>query len=113
MASDSAFVEYVCDQARNAGQISHRKMFGEYAIYLDNRVVALVCDNQLYVKPTMAGRALLQTVVEGPPYPGARNHFLIGERIDDRDLLSKLFVVTHNEVPEPKPRKQRSKGKSK
>jgi DNA transformation protein and related proteins len=49
MASDAKFVEYVCDRIDGAGQISFRKMFGEYAIYCDAKVVALVCDNQLFV----------------------------------------------------------------
>ncbi|RYD21729.1 MAG: response regulator, partial [Spirochaetia bacterium] len=30
---------------------------GEYGLYLDGRLVALVCDDQLFVKPTVAGRA--------------------------------------------------------
>ena len=108
MASDLAFVEYVCDQARDAGHISFKKMFGEYAIYLENKVVALVCDDQLFVKQTKVGRALLQAVVESPPYPGAKNHFLIGENIEERDLMSKLFKVTSSEIPEPKPKKPKN-----
>lgn len=105
MASDQAFVDYVCDQVRDAGRITFKKMFGEYALYLENKVVALVCDNQLFVKPTQAGRALLKTVVESPPYPGAKPHFLIGENLEDRELMSQLFKVTGNEVPAPKPKK--------
>jgi TfoX/Sxy family transcriptional regulator of competence genes len=45
MASDLNFVEYVRDQINGAGEVSFKKMFGEYAIYYDNKVVALVCDN--------------------------------------------------------------------
>ena len=59
MASDADFVGYVCEQAGLGDALSYRKMFGEYALYLDGRVVALVCDNMLFVKPTAAGRALL------------------------------------------------------
>jgi hypothetical protein len=29
---------------------------GEYAIYCNGKVVALVCDNQLFVKPTEAAQ---------------------------------------------------------
>jgi len=113
MASDLAFVEYVCDQARGAGHLSFKKMFGEYAIYIENKVVALVCDNQLFVKQTTAGRTLLQTVIESPPYPGAKNHFLIGENIEEGDLMSKLFKVTAGEIPERKPKKPKNKGAKK
>lgn len=113
MASDLAFVEYVCDQVQDAGHVSFKKMFGEYAIYFENKVVALVCDNQLFVKQTEAGRALLQTVVEAPPYPGAKNYFLIGENIEERDLMNTLFKVTSSEIPEPKPKKRKNKGAKK
>ena len=41
MASDLTFVEYVCDQMSAAGTITFRKMFGEYAIYCEGKVVAL------------------------------------------------------------------------
>jgi DNA transformation protein and related proteins len=85
MASDLNFVEYVRDQINGAGEVSFKKMFGEYAIYYDNKVVALVCDNQLFVKPTVGGRSLIEQVVEAPPYPGAKPYFLIGEQLDDRE----------------------------
>ena len=80
MASDIGFVEYVCEQIRGAGQVSHRRMFGEFAVYCDGKVVALVCDNQFFLKPTDAGKALLDRVKEAPPYPGAKPYFLIDAR---------------------------------
>ncbi len=109
MASEISFVEYVCDQITDAGQIAFRKMFGEYAIYCDGKVVALVCDDQLFVKQTPAGRALIADAVEAPPYPGAKPHFLIEERLDDREWISRLIRATESELPEPKPRRPRSK----
>jgi TfoX/Sxy family transcriptional regulator of competence genes len=33
MASDLGYVQHVCNQVRDIGQVSHRKMFGEYAVY--------------------------------------------------------------------------------
>ena len=59
MSSDQSFVDYVCDQMLDAGVIRSRKMLGEFAIYCDDKVVALVCDDQLFVKPTPGGRAFL------------------------------------------------------
>ncbi len=71
MASDLEFAEYVCDQMRAAGLITHRRMFGEYAIYCDGKVVGFICDNTLFVKPTAGGRAAAGPIEEGLPYPGA------------------------------------------
>jgi len=39
------------DQIQDAGDVSYRKMFGEYALYCNGNVVALVYNNQLFVKP--------------------------------------------------------------
>ena len=104
MASDVTFVEYVCDQLSAAGRISARKMFGDYAIYCDEKVVALLCNNQLFVKPTSGGRSMLATVVEAPPYPGAKPYFLIGDPLDDREWISTLVRITARETPLPKPK---------
>jgi DNA transformation protein and related proteins len=97
MTSDLNLVEYVRDQINESGQISFKKMFGEYAIYYDEKVIALVCDNQLFIKPTAGGRSMLDNVVEASPYPGAKPHFLIGEQLDDRQWMSNLIQLTVNE----------------
>jgi len=104
MASEAGFVEYVCDQLSGAGRISSRKMFGEYAIYCDGKVIALVCDDSLFVKPTPGGRAFAGTVVEAPPYRGARLFFLVEEQLDDREWMAELVRVTASELPAPKPK---------
>jgi len=107
MASDQGFVEYLCDQMRDAGQVRFRKMFGEFAIYCDDKVVALVCDDQLFVKQTPGGRAFIGEPVEAPPYASAKPHFLIEDRIDDREWLTRLIQVTERELPAPKPKKSK------
>ena len=107
MASDLSFVEFVVDQIENAGVITFRKMFGEYAVYCDGKVVALICDNQLFIKPTEAGRSFIGDVVEAPAYPGAKLSFLIEEKLEDREWLSQLIRVTVKELPEPKPKKKK------
>ena len=111
MASDLDFVEFVVDQVGNAGAIAYRKMFGEYALYCEGKVVALVCDNQLFVKPTKAGKSFIGNVVEAPAYPGAKPSFLIDEQLEDKDWMSGLIKLTEKELPEPKPKKK-SKRKS-
>ena len=109
MTSDLGFVEFICDQMGAAGQISFRKMFGEYAIYCGGRVVALVCDDRLYVKQTPGGRSLIDAVVEAPAYPGAKPSFLIEDGLDDREWLSGLIRTTASELPPPNRKKPRSK----
>ena len=98
MATDQEFVDFLADQMEGAGDISFKKMFGEYALYCDGKVVALVCDNQLFVKPTASGRVFVGEVIEAPPYPGAKPYFLIEDKLEDRDWLADLIRITTEEV---------------
>jgi TfoX/Sxy family transcriptional regulator of competence genes len=104
MASTRVFVDYVCEQAGLPGRPSSRKMFGEYALYIDGKVVALVCDNQVFLKPTADGKRLLGSVTEAPPYPGAKPHYQISEHLEDRELVMHLFLGTAAVLPTPKPK---------
>lgn len=101
MASDQSFVEYVCDQIGRAGAITHKKMFGEYALYCDGKVVAFVCDNQLFIKPTEAARAFMGKVAEAPPYPGAKLYFLITDQLDDQPWVTTAIRLTADALPVP------------
>ncbi len=86
-------------------------MFGEYALYSKGKVVALVCDNQLFIKSTEAGKSFIGDVVEAPPYPGAKLAFLIQDKIEDEEWLTQLITLTEEELPMPKP-KSRKKSKT-
>ena len=108
MASDQTFVDYICEQADLPGQVTYRKMFGEYALYLDGKVIALVCDNLLFVKPTPEGKTILGVTTDLSPYPGAKPHFRLGDEIDDRERLRHLFRATYLALPMPKPKKPKA-----
>jgi len=99
MASDKKHLDFVLDQMSPAGNITAKKMFGEYGIYCDGTIVALFCDNQLFVKPTEGGKNFIQNPVEFPPYPGAKPYFLIEEKIEDREWLSQLIRTTVQDLP--------------
>jgi TfoX/Sxy family transcriptional regulator of competence genes len=95
MASNQSTVDFIVDQMSGAGNVSAKKMFGEYSIYCGEKLVALVCDNKLFIKPTAGGRAYIGDVDEAPPYTGAKLCFLIsGERWEDREWLSRLVRIT-------------------
>jgi TfoX/Sxy family transcriptional regulator of competence genes len=109
MASTQSFVEYVCEQAGSDGAVSSRKMFGEYALYLQGKLVALVCDDHVFVKPTAEGRRLLVQPKEVAPYPGAKPCLWVTSLIDNRALLTSLFSATAAALPAPKPKKSSGK----
>lgn len=104
MANDPDFIQYVCDQLDDSCDVSYRHMFGGTTLYSKGKVVALICDNQLFVKPTEAGRSYIGTVTEAPAYEGSRNFFLIGDEIDDAEWLTELISLTEQALPQPKAR---------
>ena len=108
MASCSDFVQYVIDQCSDAGEITAKKMFGDYGIYCNGKIFGLLCDNKLYIKPTDSGRALLKSIDLRPPYPGAKDHFYVAD-VDNREYLSALVKATYYELPEPKPKRPKQK----
>jgi TfoX/Sxy family transcriptional regulator of competence genes len=109
MATKKTTIEYLLDQLSGIKDIRARAMFGEYALYADEKVVALVCDDELFVKITEPGKKLVgKHYEEGFPYPGAKPAMLIGgDLIEDRTFLAELVKVTAKALPAPKPKKKK------
>jgi DNA transformation protein and related proteins len=109
MATQQSTMDFLLDQLAHAGPMSSRKMFGEYCLYYDGTPVGLVCDNQLYLKPTEAGCAVLirgqdGPPVEGAPYPGARPYLQINpDQWEDAQWLCELVRTTALALPVKKP----------
>jgi DNA transformation protein len=106
MATTQNTINFLLDQLSAAGEVSAKKMFGEYCLYLAGKPVGLVCDDQLFLKPTVAGKNKIAAVVEGAPYPGAKPHWLItADQWEDSEWLCDLVRATARELPLPKPKK--------
>lgn len=106
MSTQQRTIDYLLEQASGAGSVTAKPMFGEYGVYVDGKMIGSVCDDQLFVKSTVAGRAHAEPVSDAPPYPGAKRQLLIAaDRWDDADWLGKLMRITATELPTPKPRK--------
>ncbi len=96
-------VEYIVDQIGGAGTVAFRPMFGEYGLYCDGKIIAIIGDKQLFVKPTARGRAMAETAEEVSPYPGAKPYLLIpADRWEDQDWLTELVRSTAAELAMPK-----------
>lgn len=84
-------------------------MFGEYGIYSNQKIVGLICDNKLFIKPKNSGRDFIENIIMELPYEGAKPYFLIEDKIEDSDWLSELVRITGPELPAPKPKKNKRK----
>jgi DNA transformation protein len=106
--SKQATVDFILEQLAPLGNVRVRKMFGDYALYCDEKVVALICDDQLFVKYTVAGKEFAEgRYVEGCAYPGAKPSMDVSYGIDDNEFLCGLIRITADSLPLPKPKKKK------
>ncbi|MCL1901801.1 MAG: transcriptional regulator [Firmicutes bacterium] len=103
MATTVDYIEFVCGQIAGAGEIRHKKMFGEYMVYVDDRPVLLVCDNIVFVKILPFLDDVMGGAEKGFPYKGAKEHYILD--IDDSDKAKTVAAFIAKNTPLPKKRK--------
>ena len=112
MATKPDFAAFVHEQLGGEKRgITRRKMFGEYGLHCYGKFFALICDDMLFFKPTPEGEKVLRErgeVIMAPPYDGAKDYFQI-DSLDDTELLSALVNATVDALPEPTPKKTKTK----
>lgn len=78
-----------------AGEITTRKMFGEWGVYCDSVFIGVICGGQLHLKVTAPGAALAGDIPRAPAYPGAKPSLRIPEdRLADQPWLRDLVQAT-------------------
>lgn len=108
MSSKQSTIDFITDQLQKLPNIRSKKMFGEYAIYCDEKVVALVCDDTLFIKPTTPGEKYLDITHGAPPYSGAKNYLKVpDEKLEDATWLSEFIQITADALPLPKVKKKK------
>ena len=107
MSTSRDFVDHVHQQSGLGEALTHRRMFGEVAFYLDGKVVALGCDDCLYVRPSSAVDPGAEGFELDAPYPGAKPHLVVDRLLDDPPALADLLRRTAAALPAPKPKRRR------
>jgi len=107
MATKLDFIEYVCGQIDGAGAIRHKKMFGEYMVYVNDKPLLLVCNNMVYVKILPCLEDLMDDAERDCPYNGAKEHYILD--IDNRELSMAVVSALKSVIPVPKPKKKKLK----
>ena len=103
MATDRSLVDYVIEQSGLAGELTVNRLFGEFALYLDGKVVAFACDNSLLLKPSAAMPDVVSRLPGKPPYPGEKDYPVLDELLDEPELLRRVLLATAAALPAPKP----------
>ena len=102
MSTTIEFIDYIAEQVDLGAAFTHKRMFGEYCLYVDGKVVAFACDNSLFVKATDATAAMTASLPRRPPYPEAKPYPVADELLDDSDELHALLLATAEALPAPK-----------
>ena len=48
MTTAKDYIKFVCKQLKTPLPVTHRKMFGEHAVYVAGKPVLTVCDNTVF-----------------------------------------------------------------
>ncbi len=100
MATNKDYIEYVCEQIKDIGDILYKKMFGEYMVYVNNKPLITVCDNTCFVKEKDEIKELMKEASKGFPYNGAKEHYILD--IDNADLSKEIISKLEEITPMPK-----------
>ena len=100
MATSKDYIEFVLEQVRNFGDVSFRKMFGEYMVYFSSKPILLICDNTVFIKILPEISKAMENAERGFSYDGAKEHYILD--IENRELLEKIIPVLIEITPLPK-----------
>ncbi|MEI7576288.1 MAG: TfoX/Sxy family protein [Armatimonadota bacterium] len=108
MATRPEFAEAVRDALSGVDGVVVKPMFGEYGIWVTGKIVGLICDDLLFLKPSAGLAVHVQGFDEAPPYPGAKPSFIVPEqRWADRAWLTTVVSDSAASLPAPKPKKSK------
>lgn len=108
MPTDPEIHDFLLDQLSREISLESRRMFGEYCLYSQQKVIAFLCDNQLFVKITPDLREKFPELPLGHPYPNAKPHFQISPDLwENRTWLAQFLLATTAALPTPKPKKSK------
>lgn len=105
MATSINFINYVCEQLSGIGNITYKKMFGEYMVYLNDKPVIIVCDNIAFVKELDIIKEMMQNADVGFPYEGAKEHYVLD--IDNAEFSKEVVRKIEEVTPIPKSKRKK------
>jgi DNA transformation protein and related proteins len=105
MATRKETAAFIMAQFGHPERFKVKAMFGEFALYADNKPVAFICDDQLFVKIMPESEGLEPVCERAPAYPGSKDYYLVPEDVitGKRDLAA-MFLRMAEVLPLPKAR---------
>ena len=98
MSSTHDFQKYIHEKLALDSKFTFKKMFGNYCLYSSKTPVALVCDNQLFIKNSDEAKKFLEKygiVEEGIPFPSAKLWILYDD-FENEEKLQNVLSITES-----------------
>ena len=102
MSTSKEYILFVLEQLDGINDVTYKKMFGEYIVYVQEKPILIVCDNCVMVKKVPELAELMKEAPDGFPYDGAKVHYILD--IENRELTAQVvdILVKVTKVPKKK-----------
>jgi len=108
MATSKEFHDYVINSLQRVGDITTKRMMGEYCIYYKSKLIGDICDNCLFLKPTKSVLQLMPDAERDYPYEGSKTLMVVVEDVENIELMEAVLNAMYEELPESKKRVNQS-----
>ncbi|MDD3206107.1 MAG: TfoX/Sxy family protein [Lachnospiraceae bacterium] len=102
MATTKEFHDYIAECLRRVGNVTTRRMMGEYCVYFNEKLIGDICDNSLLLKPTESALRLLPEAERAYPYEGSKTQMIVVDDVENTELMTELLNAMYLELPAPK-----------
>lgn len=100
MACTAEYIDFICDVLAPLGEVSPRKMMGDYVIYVNGKCVITACDNCAFIKKTGNIAALMVDAETGHAYEGAKEAYILD--FSDQRKAREIISILWEALPYPK-----------
>ena len=100
MACTKEYIDFICEVLAPLGEVSTRKMMGDYVIYLNGKCVITACDNNAFIKKLDCIAPLMEDAETGCPYEGAKESYILD--FNDQRKAREVVSILWEALPFPK-----------
>ena len=102
--TDKQYLQSFLERLYPLGEATARLVMGDYCIYLNGKLIGLMCDGTFFLKKFDTNREHLKNCPEGCPYVGAKP--LPIPDVNDAAFLLEAVRLTYWGASEPKSKKK-------
>lgn len=98
MATSKEYHDYILENLQKAGNVTTRKMMGEYCVYFQGKLIGNICDNCLFLKQVDGVLKLLPDAERGYPYEGSKTLMVIVDDVENTEQITEVLNTMYEEL---------------